>query len=135
MSAAPELRRVTRDQLRDEKFDGIEPLLNAFNAFCDQTSSLLSGNIEVEQNAVSRIASVSFTTPTDYATGGFPVLRVAWPFPRSVRIVTLGKLSGPTRILTPVSLIEWSYASGQVSIGYIAGLAASTSYTANLYLI
>jgi hypothetical protein len=139
MSAAPELRRITRDQLRDEKFDGIEPLLNAFNAFCDQTSSLLSSNIDVEQNTVERIASVVFTTPADYATGGFPVLRVAWPFKTAVRIVNLGKLSGPVRILTPVSLIEWAYTAnvsgGQVTIGYIAGLAPSTSYNANLHLL
>lgn len=137
MAKPPDFRRVLRDDIPDAP-NWVDPIIGAYNIFMEQSYSLFNKNLSIGDNVTGKIVSITFTTPSDYLTGGFNNLRFSWEFSKVVDTITIGKIekySGGT-ILSPVTVTSWSQPnSSTVTVSYIAGLAASTKYTVKLLVM
>lgn len=137
MAKPPDFRRVLRDDIPDAP-NWVDPIISAYNIFMEQSYSLFNGNLSITDNITGKIVTTTFTTPSDYLTGGFSTIKFTWTFPKSVETITVGKIekySGGV-ILNPVSVTGWSQPSANsVSVSYIAGLTANTKYTVKLLVL
>jgi hypothetical protein len=133
MAQAPEFRRVSREQLPDERFDGIEPLLYAFNTLAEQTVSALTSNLTVGANILGEISKITINTPVGYGPGVFNTVRVPWPFTtQAPRIVIVGNCTPAPIGSTTVS---WTYTYGVITVQFITGLQPNKKYDINLLVL
>ena len=133
MASAPEFRRITRDQLPDKDFDGIEPFLQAYNTLAEQTVNALTSNLTVGANILGEIIKVVINTPTGYTPVVFNTTRIPWSFTANPpRVVLVGNCF-PAPLAAP--FISWSYTYGVITIGYVTGLASATSYEITLLVL
>lgn len=134
MAKPPEFRRVLREDIPDAP-NWVDPIITNYNLFLEQSYSLFNSNLTVGDNVTGRIYQTTFTTPSDYATGGFNSFQFAWSFFKNPEVVVVGKIEKVAGgiITDPVTVTSWSQPSANsVKISYISGLAASTKYNIRL---
>lgn len=109
-------------------------LINPLNKFCEGTVNLLNNNLEIGTNVQGQKYSTSFITPSDYATGGFPLITFSYNGNNQPNCLLIGSLvrnDGAT-ILTSYSITDWianiNVHPIQISVKYIAGLTINTRY-------
>ena len=113
-------------------------LLNPLNVFCEGTVANLNKNLTIGANVQGQKNSTSFTTPADYATGGFSPITFVYNSNGQPNCLLIGSLTSNdgTLLLNPYSITSWSaninVSPIQVSAYYIAGLSASTKYNITL---
>lgn len=116
----------------------VETMFSPLNVFCEQTVSNLTKNLSIGQNVQGQKFSTSFTTPSDYATGGFTKITFQYTGGGTPNCFLIGSISRTdgTAILTPVTITSAfsniNVSPLQVTINYIAGLAADTKYNITL---
>ena len=118
----------------DGTLNWLEALVTPFNTAVAGTRLALTGNLTGPEQGLFDHVTTTFTTPSDYASGGFSCV-IPWALAqkRAPNSVVLANIAPPSGVLTTaVTLNGWTYSSqsGQVSITYITGLAADTTYTA-----
>lgn len=137
-SNLPPVKQILREQIKGAP-DWISQLLFPLNRFMLSVYNDLDGGLTTE-NMVEQKQVITFTTPSS----GFTPVTFSCTLPVVPSIVLLGQIrptSGNTVFTTAVALSSWSYSStsgsngaNQVSINYISGLSANTSYTATLLI-
>jgi hypothetical protein len=116
-------------------------ILTPLNLFCETTVSSLNKNLTIGDNVQGQKFSTSFTTPSDYSGGGFPTVRFAYTGGGQPNCLLLGSISraNGTQLLSPVSINDWflniNQNPFQVTVNYIAGLAANTKYNVTFLVI
>lgn len=140
MAALPEFRRLNVEDLRGAG-PWVSTLINPINTFNEQVYNLLNKQLQIGPNVSGMVFTTTFTTRSDYATGGW--VPIVFNFtgsvaPTSCLLGSIDKTNPAGLILEATSLI-WSFnintSPAQVSIDYVAGLAASTTYQATLLLL
>lgn len=143
MSQLPDFRTLTLDALGKNLPDWVSDLISAWNTNGQAIYNALNHQLTGVDNWVWQKYPTSgyynFTTSKTYTTAGtFAPFSFTWNYPQnySPNEVRIGYLqpTNNTIIKSPVSL-SWSYNAQKalISINYIAGLTANTSY--NLTLI
>lgn len=113
--------------------------LNLDQLFKEQLVNWSQGNVTPGDNIAEYIYTTTVTTPSDYATGGFNSFSFKVPFYNTLTptCVLIGSVAnnksnaiGTTHVSIPIN--GWSRNGNtlSVTINYIAGLAANSSYTA-----
>ena len=129
-------RRIAMEDIKGAP-EWMATVLNALNLFLEQCVSAINGNLTFADNIDGMKTTVSFTTPADYATGGFPNVQFTNGGTSTPSCCVIGKItaSNGSKILNPTS-IQWTFLTstnpGAIKIDYIAGLEANKTYTANL---
>ena len=114
----------------------VKNLLIPLNQFNEQVYNALSHNLTIGDNVVGDFYTISFTTPSTYGAGsppGFTNIKFIWNYsnikaPEAVLIAQISPKSANTYITDAVGVPTWSYDSGTITVSYITGLAASTTY-------
>lgn len=104
------------------------------NLFGEQIQSLFATGTDISLIQGQKYTS-TFTTPSNYATGGFQQIKFNYNgngSPNCFQIGNIAKGDG-TLILSPVTVTSASFNQNtsppQILVNYVAGLAASTKYT------
>ena len=104
------------------------------NLFCEQTVSGLNKNLAIGQNVQGQKFTTTFTTLSNYTTGGWNTINFAYNGSGAPDCLLIGNISrvDGTTILTPITITDWQLSTDtipfQVMIKYIAGLSNSTKY-------
>lgn len=129
-------------RLSKEDFKGapswIDRVIYSFNKLLDGVVAILSGQVTFQDNIRSRIVSLTFTTDANYSTGTWTDLNVAVDFKESPIGVLPFRVVEKAAVYTPTKSalgVDWTYANGSVTIGYISGLADSKEYTVTLVIV
>ena len=116
----------------------IANILNPLNTFCEQVVQMFTKSLQIGQNVQGSIYAAQFTTPTNYASGGFPTLTYQYNgggTPTNLLIGQIATADG-SPLLTPVSINSWTLNTNvnpaQINVNYIAGLTASKKYNITL---
>lgn len=140
MSTPPTFRRFTMSDFPAAP-NWMENLFGPLNVFCEQTVNSLNKNLTIGQNVQGKKFTVTFTTTANYTTGDFLPIKFQYDstnIPTCCILGNIAKTDG-SKILTATSITNWSFnqnvSPAQVSIGYIAGLAASTKYVAQILVL
>lgn len=138
--AIPVFRRFTQSDIPNAP-NWMMKILTPLNLFCEQSVSAFTQGLTIGENVQGQKYSTSFTTPADYAAGGFPNISLSYTGggnPTCCMIGALTRIDG-TLILAPYSLNSWllniNTSPYQVQIKYIAGLSASTQYNLNFVVL
>lgn len=143
MAKLPEIRRISREEVRDAP-DWIELLIGPMNNFMQGVWTALSGNLTVGENIVGQVKSLQFRTGADYGNPaednhGF----TEFSFKHSLRnrkptAVILGQLYNSDTVEAPFYdpvTLSWKEANGNVTITYMTGLAISSTYTVTFLVL
>jgi len=138
--ALPVFRRFSLQDVPDAP-DWIEQIITPLNLFCETTVTSLNKNLTVGENVQGAVYSTSFTTLTDYATGGFTPIVFSYNGggqPKNVIIGNLNRVDNE-KILTPFALTSWNLnintSPFRVNIVYIAGLAVGVRYNVTFFVV
>lgn len=107
------------------------------NMFCEQTVQALTRNLEIGLNVQGQKYTMSFVTSSTYAAGDFTPIKVNYNGVNTPNMCIIGRISDQSgaKILTPVSISDWFLNTNkqpfEVTINYVAGLAANSRYTMN----
>ena len=108
----------------------INAIIGPLNIFCEQTVQNLNKNLTIGANVQGQKFSTSFTTVATYITGDFTPITFQYNGGGQPNCLLLGSISGGS--LTPISITNWTLnintSPYEVTVNYIAGLAASTRY-------
>lgn len=137
MAQIPDIRRIQRQDMPGSP-NWVDPLISPLNLFMEQTVAALSGNLNVQNIAMS-LSNVTFSTPSNYSDGAnnnFNAFTFAIPF-NGASAVIVGSIDINSNnysfsnkpVVLPVG--GWRETSpGKITINYLTGLTASTSYKA-----
>lgn len=128
------LEDITKDPLT-----GLQNFAGIYNQFGLAVYTLLSGQLEFDENINSLITSVSFATPNNYSDGintNFSTVAFKAPFsPNGVIKLGIQQINTSTVFIKPVDF-SWIYnANGQIVITYVTGLQPNNNYTLSLLII
>jgi hypothetical protein len=131
----PDYRQLLRQDLPGSP-DWVDGLISPINLFFEQTYSLLNGDVDFT-NIRGSIASATFTTPSNYSDGvnnNFTPFTFPITF-QGASIVLIGNCvinsNNYSTGFKPVGLPVGGWretAPGKITVNYMNGLAASTSY-------
>lgn len=130
-------RRLNAADYREA--DWLTRLVSALNLQRNDLTQLLNGQLVLGDNVNGQLAQLSFTTPADYATGGFPSLSFQTQLRRPTAVL-LGNVqrTDDAPILTPTSL-TWSFINStepaRIRINYVAGLVANQTYNISVVVL
>lgn len=133
----PSVRRIDRSSLKEAP-SWIEALLTPLNSFMQSVYALLDGGLTIGANVQGQFRSIGFTTPADYASGGFERLVISNPLRNPATCVIIAKISEATSadpLLTSATSVQWSPDPDGVKIRYVAGLQADTRYSATFLIL
>ena len=130
-------RRIAIKDLKGAP-DYIAVMLNPLNLFMEQSTALINGRLTFGSNVSGMVYTVSFTTPSTYATGGFNAFSFNFTGkarPSACLIGSITQTSPAGTILTSPG-VQWSFNNAvnppQVNITYVSGLAANQTYSITL---
>lgn len=134
-------RLPTNQRLRREEFpeapSWIERLIIPLNLFIEAVYSALNRNLTLQDNLACQIKELTFTTPADYDSGGFPVVSFSRTLPsRVIGLVVLQLLENSdnfTAIKNGV-FVDWRDLNTTITLAYVSGLQPSRSYSIRLVL-
>ena len=90
------------------------------------------GNLTIGENVQGMKYTTTFTTLSDYTSGGFIPILFNYTGVGQPSCLVIGRVVGVTP-LNPISINSWALNTArlpsQVSVNYIAGLSNSTKYT------
>ena len=130
-------KELRNDDLQDKVPENIQKIATEYGRQLRELYNCLTGAVDYN-NLSAIVRDIEFTTPADYATGGWSVISFPNTLGRNrkaveVRIAQIAiDQNNFSPILTAVGPPQWAEAAGNIRILYIAGLAASTSYRARL---
>lgn len=133
----PKFKRIDRSALKDAP-DWVDQLLRPLNSFMSTVFSTLDRGITFGDNIRSMSKTLSFTTPSDYATGGWDrmvfqnELRAA---PFCVTIASIRDNADDDPVLLDSVSVHWTPDPDGIKIRRIAGLQPDTSYTVTLLVL
>ena len=116
-------------------------IFGSLNTFCETTTQTLNQNLVVGVNVQGQKFTTSFTTDTNYLTGTFNTMTFTYTGGGQPDCCLIGNISRAdgTIITDPVNITSWylniNTSPAQVTIRYIAGLAASTKYNLVIFVI
>lgn len=131
----PVFRRFSQGDF-PESPNWLAQVFNPLNVFAETTVATLNRNLTIGQNVQGQKYSTSFTTPAGYAGGDFATISLTYTGGGQPNCLMLGQITNVdgTLITTPVTITDWFLNLNQspfvITIGYIAGLTASTQYRA-----
>lgn len=138
MALIPDLKRLSMEDLPGAP-GWVQRLIAPLNMFMEQTYTCLNKNLTLTQNVSGKFVELVILTPTDYATGGFPVVQFPWEFSKAVQAVTVVhvvNVASTTAKLLLAPFPTWTQTGGgSVRVSYISGLAASTKYSIRLQVM
>ena len=129
----PNLPKIEASSL-PEPDESLVLFLDSYNLVLDQLTQLFNGNISAPDNIAQQYFATTFTTPSNYAAGGFNSIAFQCSFSRIRRptVLLIGQIqaSNGIPILTTVGQPMWSFVSvkNSISVSYISGLIASNKY-------
>lgn len=130
----PQFDRIYREDLGANAPSWVDKIISPINNFMQQCWIALNNNLTIGQNITGLFVTLQIQTPSDYAAGGFPTTTFSWPYAKSVDGVFIASLREVTTansyvVQTNAISVDWQQlTSNQVTINYIAGLAASKVY-------
>lgn len=140
MAKLPQINRIRREDIPDAE-DWIEKLLTPLNQFMEGVYQALNRGIAFNDNLEANLVDVVFTTDAAYATPTDFGSSVTFANPLKKRpvgvvIVSLVPYDNINLSIFAATSVSWriNY-EGQIEIGYITGLAASTKYRAKLMVL
>lgn len=135
----PDFRRFSLEDIDPTKSGWIERLITPLNIFLEQTYSLFNSNLTVGDNINGRLIQTTFSTPSDYSTGGFTTFLIPWNKTVNANIVTLGYIKPSANLLSVITeptSVQWNQINtANIRIDYITGLADSTKYTVRFLIL
>jgi hypothetical protein len=113
----------------------IDPLISTINLFIQSVNSALDGGLVIPVNIAAQINTMQFITDKKYN----PVDQTTWTpisfkstLTTQPRVLLLGQISvisSQTQyIANSVVISDWSANNGSITINFISGLKASTTY-------
>lgn len=114
-------------------------LLTPLNLFCEGTVTAFTKNLVIGQNVQGQKFSTSFSTPSNYSSGGFNPLLFQYSGGGQPTCLLIGAISREdgAALLNPITITDWfaniNRSPIQVTVNYIAGLSTSTNY--NIVLV
>jgi hypothetical protein len=138
MGKFPDFRRLMREDMAGSP-DWIDRMILPINMFFDQANKLFR-NLTIGDNVVGQWFPVTFSTPSDYATGGFNIITLTWPYPNAVNGMYVGmireQVGNNPLVTSTITVSDWLNLTGnQLQIRYITGLAASKNYTGTVLVL
>jgi hypothetical protein len=113
----------------------IDPLISSINLFIQSTNAALDGSLTIPGNIAAQISVVQFTTNKNYnGTDQTTWTPVTFKSSLSVqpRLLLLGQISVVSSqtqyIANNVCISDWTATGGIITINFISGLKASTTY-------
>jgi len=131
----PASKKVLREDVKGAP-SWIIPLIDTLNGFMETIYQAMNFNITFTENISCQIKEITYITPSTYPVGVDAV-----EFTSSLRIRSSGlwllQAVEKQTYLPPAGpvYIPWTENAGMITIGTIAGLAASKTYTIRLLLI
>lgn len=138
MSFLPNVKQVRREDLGANVPSWIDGLLSVLNSFMESIYTLVNGNISLTDNINCRIFNYTFTTKSDYSTGGFDAILVSVKLNSKINgviVFAVNNLSDTSAVSLTAKSAEWDEQPNACRIKYIAGLANSTKYQVRLLII
>lgn len=132
-----DFRRIAIEDMKGAP-DWVSVIINPTNLYMEQSSALINGRLTFGSNVSGMVNVSTFTTPSDYATGGFNGYSFNFTGkarPNACLIGSITQTSPAGNIITPTS-VQWTYNNSvsptQVNINYVAGLQAGYTYSLTL---
>lgn len=132
----PNVQKILRQDV-SEAPDWIIKVIEPFNQFFQDMYVGLSKNITFSENIASRIAEVSFQTPSTYP-GVFTAITLPHQLrtvPEGVMIMRITEVADNYTPITNAVSLDWEPQSLNVRINHVAGLAASKAYIMKVLII
>lgn len=126
-------RRINVEDLKGAP-NWAPPLVNSINLSQEDVVSTVNGKLEIGTNVSGQIYSVSFTTPSNYSTGGFPTLSFNFTGAIRPQVLLVGNISQtkPVGVILTSQSAQWSYNNNvsppSIKVNYVSGLLPSTTY-------
>lgn len=138
MSFLPNVKQVRREDLGTNVPVWTDNLLSVLNSFMESIYTLLNKNISLTDNVNCRIFNYTFTTKSDYTTGGFDSISISVNLNSKINgviVFAVNNLTDTSAISLTAKSVEWDEQPGACRIKYIAGLANSNKYNVRLLII
>lgn len=113
----------------------LKPVFQSISVVFREMNQAVNGNLTLGDNIIGLFQEQTIHTAATYSTGAFNPLIIPWSFtqksPQSVIVAQVQQGSNQTRLLTPVTCVEWSFdpIKRTINIPYVTGLANSRKYT------
>lgn len=138
--ALPTFRRFTQQDVPTAP-NWINTVFNPLNIFCEQVVQILNKNLTIGENVQGAKFTTSFTTLSNYSSGGFTPITFTYNNGGQPNCCLIGQIanSDGTLITSPVSVTSWylnlNTNPATVTINYIGGLTANNTYSITLLVI
>jgi len=133
MAKLPPINRIVKEDFQDEPW--AEKLLWPINRFMESVSSALNKNLTLQDNLQGQVKQLNFTTQAVVADT-FPLFFTPTTPNRATDLWITSLRRVDNLVITDAATADWGIASdGQISINYISGLVASTSYIVRFSLL
>lgn len=127
-------RRINVEDLRGAP-DWVPILISPINLQSEDLVSFFSGRITIGDNVNGQVVTTSFTTPADYATGGFNSFQFAYTGKFQPKSCLIGQVTctKPAEPILSATSLQWVYLNNTqpntVKVTYVAGLKPSQTYS------
>lgn len=137
MASVPPVFRINREDIPNAP-EWIDALISPLNLFMQSVWTSLNGSLNLSQNIISQVKTLTFNTGSGYISGNAST----WtPFsykstlPGQTQFLMIGHLqiasTQAQTVVNPYNL-AWHDTNGTVTIDFVSGLAANTSYQMTL---
>jgi hypothetical protein len=115
-------------------------LIQVLNLREEGLLDLINGRLSVGDNVNGQVTTVSFTTPSNYATGGFTATSFVYNG-NGASCCLIGSITctKPGGVITSPTSLQWSFNNNvsppSIQINYVAGLAAGQSYSMTVLVL
>lgn len=139
MAKLPTIRKILKEDLKEAP-DWVERMLYPLNTFMETVFYALKNDITFSENIRSAIKTFSFTTKSTYGTAPKSDNWIPIKFANPLKVTPTGVLlmrlkADDGSIITDPITIHWDFTAGELTIGYVTGLAASKKYSLTLLVI
>jgi len=134
MARLPNQRRINREDVKNAP-SWIDNLITPINSFMESMYSAVNKNLTFQENFISQIRTITFTTSATYTASG---TWVPVTFPSGLRgtraqgVLVLQALNTTADNFTPLKkavTCDWLDNGETITLYFVSGLADSTSYT------
>jgi len=134
---SPDFKRLDISDFNLNDPEWLNKFIGVLNLYMEQTSSVLN-NLSIQDNIIGGIIPATFSTPSDYGTGGFTPILLPWNEGVNAQVIMIGyirSVNTPQIPLTTAISLQWTQPSAtNIKIDFIAGLSASTKYSARFLI-
>lgn len=138
MSFLPTIKSIRKEDLGADAPTWVDNLLTPLNSFIESVYTILNKNLSFTDNINCRIFEYTFSTKTNYNSGGWDNINISVKLTNKINgciLLSVNNLTDTATVSTTAKTIEWEEQPNTCRIKFITGLANSTKYKIKVLII